>query len=1166
MSLPDPILSPEVTAPSAFVPLCVHSHFSLLEAASHIGDIIAIAKTNGWPAVGLSDSGVMYGMLEFYNGCKAAGIQPIIGMEAFLIAGDITERQNRQPWYHLPLFCKNLTGYRNLCRLASIAQTEGFYYKPRINWDVLEQNSEGLIALTGDMAGVLGRPLMRAMPEMAREHAQRLKTIFGPDCFVELQDHGKEAEQRLNADLVALAQEFDLPLVITNGSRFSRPGDHEVLNTLLCMQEGKTASESTRGQFYGPEYYLKSADELRQRFVNIAPEVREQALSNSLVIAERCRDLDIPQGESLLPAYPIPEDATEDSELRRISFDYAAQKYNAPSPEALPEVVTERLNYELGVISQMGFPAYFLIVWDFIDWARKRGIPVGPGRGSAAGSLVAYVLGITNLDPIEHNLLFERFLNPERVSMPDIDIDFCIDRREEVIQYVRDRYGANRVCQIATFGTLAARAAVKAVARVQDIPFSESDRLAKMIPTTPGTKLKDALADGMPLAVEVASNPDIAQWIELAKKMEGIACNVGVHAAGVVIAKDPLLDVVPIQRTKDGQIVSQLTMGDLEKLGLLKMDFLGLRNLTIIHNALNHIERHTGERIDIDHVPLDDPKVYTLLSAGETDGVFQLESSGMKALERDLKPSTFEDINALVALFRPGPLNSGMAKSFVDRKHGREAITVDHPALEPVLQSTYGTIVYQEQIMQITQVLAGYSLGRADLLRRAMGKKKADVMAKERDGFVSGCVENEVDEAVANKLFDAMTEFAAYCFNRSHSAAYAFVAYQTAYLKVHHPVAYLSALLSSVSSDLDKIQYYILTARKMGIAILPPDVCLSEQDFAPDGENIRFGLASIKNVGLGVVQAILEARTEAPFAGLDDFLKRVDPKILNRKTLESLILGGAFSGFGYTRKHLFDNVDTLIQFGTRAHEQRASGQSSLFDLMAASNPDASQASGLMLSGNPLVDYTDGEIQQHEKALLGFYLSSHPLDAVATRLPEMVTHTIAKLKSLTDGTKVMIGGLLGQTQQRQTKKGLPMAIATVEDFTSSIEILAFRNTALDLAPVWQDGHVLIVEGSLSVRGDDGEQVSVMVDKARVLEDVKPLELQFSMVPRYEDVAYLGRLLAQCRGDVPVFIRFPDGSVVKTGTPFWVDAGLVPTSLTPSLLSHFGAQVVLSQRVG
>ncbi|MBK8189432.1 MAG: DNA polymerase III subunit alpha [Vampirovibrionales bacterium] len=1140
-----------------FAPLTSHSHYSMLEGASKIPDLIAIAQEKGFPAMGLTDSGVMYGALEFYNAAKNAGVKPLIGCELFVVEGDITDRSSRKPWAHLPLLCKNFTGYRNLVKLVSIGQLEGFYYKPRVNWELIEAHREGLIALSGDMAGPIARHLLRGATAEGLEAARRLKALFGDDFYIELHDHGKEAEMRLTQELLQIADELGVETVISNNSRFSRAGDHEVHNILLCMQEGKTLHDSNRTEVYGPEYAIKDADELGALFQRLDRERVERSLDATLAVAAKC-DLEIPQGQSLLPAYPLPEGVTADAELERIAYECARQRYGAVEAG---DAVDKRLRYELGVIAQMGFPAYFLIVWDFIAFARKNGIPVGPGRGSAAGSLVAYVLGITNLDPLAHNLLFERFLNPERVSMPDIDIDFCIERREEVIQYVRQLYGDERVCQIATFGTLAARAALKAVARVSDIPFAESDRLAKMIPPTPGTKLKDALADGMELRKEVDANADVKALVDLALKIEGTACNVGTHAAGVVIAKDPLTDIAPLQKSKDGQVICQYTMGDLEKLGLLKMDFLGLRNLTIIANTLRLVEAAHGRRIDIDGIPLDDPKVYAMLSAGDTDGVFQLESSGMKALERDLKPSTFEDINALVALFRPGPLNSGMVKHFVDRKHGREEIVFPHPDLEPILNSTYGTIVYQEQIMQIAQTLAGYSLGRADLLRRAMGKKKAEVMAKERDGFVEGCVARNVSKALANELFDAMTEFAAYCFNRSHSAAYAFVAYQTAFLKAHYPVEYLSALLSSVSGDLDKVQHYMLTARRMGIRVLPPDVTRSGADFTPDGESIRFGLATVKNVGAGVVDLILAERARAPFAGLEDFLRRVDPKALNRKTLESLIRGGALACFGFSRKQLLENVETMTAFAARIQSQQETGQASLFDLMAAAAPATGDAAspamgGLILCGRD-EEFSQEEIQQAEKELLGFYVTSHPLDSLAELLPLLVSHDIIELKDAPDQSEVSIGGLLSKTQKKLTRKGTTMLIATLEDVSGAVEIVAFQKT-LDKVGEWlSDGARVMIHGKLSFRGDEGDRYSVMVDSASPIAAVRPLQLSFMSAPRYEDVDFLRRQLTANAGPNPVVIRFPDGFQFRAGKRFWAPDDRA--ALEAALRSHFGNQL-------
>ena len=1132
------------SSPRPFVHLHTHTHYSMLDATSRVSDLVKIAAQHEMPAIAITDHGVMYGAVELYNACKGTSVKPIIGVDLAVIDGDVTDHSSRQPMHQVVFLCKNETGYKNLVKMVSRAHLEGFYYKPRVNWDIIRTYSEGLIALTGDLTGPIGRPILRGLPDEARERAKLLKDIFGDDLYIEIFDHGKEAEMRFTTEACKIAAELDIELVVTNDTHFSRPGDDSIQNILLCMQQGKTLAEGGAREIYGPQFYIKSPQEMDSLFRHLDRSLVERALDNTIRITEQI-DFKMKQGESILPDFPLePGDTMEAALLREVEAGMQSH-YTEITSE-----LKERMEFELRIINQMGFPAYFLIVADFIKFARDNDIPVGPGRGSAAGSLVAFVLGITDIDPVEHNLLFERFLNPERVSMPDIDIDFCIDRREKVIEYVRKKYGGARVCQIITYGTLAARASLKAVARVMDLPFAESDKLAKMVPFGPAIKLKDALEDGMELKKLYDSDTSTKELVDLALALEGTAVSVGMHAAGVVIAKDDLDTLVPVQYTKDGResgmIVSQYPMGDLEKLGLLKMDFLGLRNLTIIDNTIELVKNSglSDNVPDMRHLPLDDEGVYAMLTEGDTDGVFQLESGGMKALVKDLKPSVFEDIGALVALYRPGPLNSGMVKQFVDRKHGRAKVEYKHPALEPLLKDTYGTIVYQEQIMQIAQSLAGYSLGQADLLRRAMGKKKAEIMEKEREGFLKGCEANNVDLKMADELFSTMSEFAAYCFNRSHSAAYALVAYQTAFLKVHHPVEYLCALLSSVTGDLEKTQFYILAARKMGLKILPPDVNTSRHDFTPDvlpdgSRGIRFGLASIRNVGSGVVESIVNARTEKPFTSLADFCERVDPKVLNRKTLESLVNSGAFEKFGHPRKQLFQNVENMAGYAGQCQQRKMTGQASLFSLFnSGDSEDTPEFGGLTLIGS-VEEYTDDEIQTFEKELMGFYVTSHPLDSIMETLPVLTTHTISELKGLPDGAEIIIGGLVSSLQKKMTKKNRPIWIGKIEDATSEIEFVMFSDSVEKLGEQVSEGKRLLLTGKLQYRGDNGEMQSIILNDSRPVEGVSPFQLYFMTPPKWEVLQAIGQLFARNRGPNPVILSFSDGTRIKTGFRFWVN---------------------------
>jgi DNA polymerase III subunit alpha len=1143
--------------PRPYVPLHLHSHYSVLDGASKVPDLVKIAAENNMPAIALTDHGVMHGAIELYQHCRKMGVKPIVGCEIYLLDGDPTDKVTKKKPNHLILLAKDNAGYKNLVKLVTKGQLEGYYYKPRVSWEQLADYSSGLVALTACLGGPISQPILQGNPEEARERASKLKNMFGDDFYLELQSHGIEGEQRVNAEMIKIARELDIELALTNDSHYSYKGQDRAHDVLLCLQMGKTLEDPTRMKFYGPEFYVKNGDEMVEAFHHYDSELVDRGLENTLNIAEKI-DLQLDMDQSILPHFPVPEGMSVESYLREVTTRCAENRLDG----SIPKDYQDRLDYELGIIEHMGFPSYFLTVWDFIDHAKQKGIPVGPGRGSAAGSLVAYSLGITNIDPIEHNLLFERFLNPERISMPDIDIDFCIERRGDVIKYVEERYGKERVAQIVTFGTLAARAALKGVARVLDIPFAESDRLAKMIPATPGTKLAEAIEPDMPLGKLYKEDARVKQIVDLALELEGTISNTGVHAAGVVISKDPLDEIVPLMVSKEGQLVTQYAMDHVASLGLLKMDFLGLRNLTIIDNTINLVSKHKGEQIDIEHLGLDDAAVFKMLETGDTDGVFQLESSGMKALVRDLKPTNFEDINALVALFRPGPLNSGMAEMFVKRKHGREKISYEHPDLEPLLKDTYGTIVYQEQIMQVAQTLGGYTLGQADLLRRAMGKKKPEEMEKQREIFLDGCEKHGVNTNVADKLFEAMAEFAAYCFNRSHSAAYALIAYQTAFLKKHYPVEYISALLSSVMSDLDKVKLYSLLAQKMGIKVLPPDIAISDKTFTPDGQAIRFGLACIKHVGEGVVEKIIASRDAEKnasgnaFETIEDFCDAVGLKNVNRRTLESLMMVGAFDRYGISRKKLLANVDNMYSYSQKRQHEKDSGQASLFSLL--SEPDAAKPK--ILWEGPDEEFAPSELQQFEKDLLGTYVSSHPLNDVQGILPLTATRSILELADVSDGTEVVLSGLITTLTHRTTKTNKPMVIGQLEDLTGTVEFVGFSEVCSQYAECLYDGKKVSITGKLQYRGDDS--YSIMVNSMRLLDDVHILNLNAKQRLKYEDIAFLGQCLARVRGGDPVIVSWPDKTKTMLGQQFWIDSTKADDMLKPMLETRFGETLELA----
>ncbi len=1120
-----------------YVPLHLHSEYSLLDGAIRVKELCEFAKENNMPAVAITDHGVMYSAIEFYRVAKETGIKALIGCEFYVHDGDIHEKNaSHNPLYHLVLIAKDKTGYMNLVKLVSIAHCEGMYYKPRINFELLEKYHDGLICSSACLGGEVLQNLLNKNYEGAKEAAKKYKDLFGEDYYIELQDHGLEEQKRTNPDLIKIAKELDIKMIITNDSHYLRKEDADWHDTLLCLQTNALKDDPNRFHFPNNEFYVKTPDELRDAFRWLDSETFDQCIQNTVDIAEQCH-LTLLGEKSPLPYYEVPKGHTAESYLDLKVHEGLKARYGDIPPE-----IEKRVKYELGIIEQMGFSAYFLITWDFIHFAKTHDIPVGPGRGSAAGSVVAYALGITDLDPIEHHLLFERFLNPERYSMPDVDIDFCIERRGEVIDYVTQKYGADKVCQIITFGTYAAKAAMKGVARVFNIPFARSNYLSSLIPAEPKAKIEDALKPGMELKKLYDEDPEVKKLVDMAKAIEGIKNNVGTHAAGVIISHKPLNEIVPVQPSKDGIIVTEYPMADLEKLGLLKMDFLGLRNLTMISKTMKLIKQRRGIEFDINKIPLDDKETYEMLESGDTDGVFQLESTGMKKLVKDLKPDVFEDLGALVALFRPGPLESGMVQDFVERKHGRQKISYAHPLLEPVLKDTYGTIVYQEQIMQVFQVLADYTLGQADMVRRMMGKKKLDEMAQQKGKFIEGAARHGMSAKDAAALFEQIEKFASYCFNRSHSAAYAFVAYQTAYLKCHYKVEYLSCLLSSVSSDQDKTQLYIEEAQKNGIKVMPPDINKSYAEFAPDGNNIRFGLASIKQVGEVVVEAIIKEReANGEYKSIYDFCKRVDPKCTNKRVMEGLIKSGAFSNIEKSRKQLLENLEYIVSTANKEAQAKELGQVSLF----AGLQDSEDFAGtkFQLSGSD-EEFDQRQLQNFEKEFLGFYVTSHPLSTIRDKLPFLMTHKITEIAGLPNDKVVTICGLITTARQIPTKKDPTKFIkfVTVEDLTGKIEVVCFNNKLADFGTFLEPEQRVIISGKVSKRSEE-EAASIIVDSVKPVDNSNIFTIEIKDELKYEELILLKQILCAYAGSDPVILKLKDeNSEVKvlTASMFWVDS--------------------------
>ena len=1057
-----------------FVHLHLHTQYSLLDGACQLDRLIAKAKEYRMPALAMTDHGNLFGAVDFYAQASKEGIKPIIGCELYMAPGSRFERTPQDGQYeganHITLLCRDLVGYKNLIKLVTAGYLEGFYYKPRIDRELFAQHGQGLVVLSGCLNSELGHALLDKDEAKAAQIAKfYLDAVGKENYYLEIQDHGLEDQRTMTRGVLPLAKRLGIPVVASNDVHYLNASDHKAHEILLCVQTGKTLRDADRWRFSSQQFYLKSPLEMQALFSEVP-----EALRNTIAIAERC-NLELTFGKIRLPKYAVPDGYTLDSYLRKLAEEGLRKRYGEPDAEAL-----DRLNRELEVIKKMGFAGYFLVVWDFISYARSRGIPVGPGRGSAAGSLVAYSLAITNIDPLRYGLLFERFLNPERISMPDMDIDFCDERRDEVIEYVRNKYGAENVSQIITFGTLGAKAVIRDVARAMGMTYAEGDKIAKMVPNTLNISLDEAVKDSAPLKQAIEKQPGVAELIETAKVLEGLTRHASTHAAGVVISSEPLTEHVPLYKGAKGEITTQYAMTAIEKIGLLKMDFLGLRTLSVIANSVKLIEQSRRVTVDVDTIPHDDPAAFHLLGEAKTFGVFQLESSGMRDLLRQLRPGRIEDVVALVAMYRPGPMEQ--IPKFIERKHGRTKVEYEHPLMEAILKETYGIMVYQEQVMRIASDLAGFSMGEADILRRAMGKKSPELMAEQRKKFVDGALARGVSEKKADKIFSLMEQFAGYGFNKSHAAAYAIIAYQTAYLKANYPVEFMAALLTSETSDTDKIVKYIEECRTMGIEVLPPDVNESSSDFTVVGDKIRFGLVAVKNVGETAIQSILAARTgEGRFRDLFDFCERVDLRLVNKRVVEALIKCGAFDSLGARRAQLMAVLDKAMEAAASTQRDRARGQVSLLDVLSPTGT-ARRPSPAMPD---LPEWDRLQLLATEKETLGFYITGHPLAEHRGLLAKYATTPAEELSNLQDKATVRVGAIVTAVKEISTKSGDRMAFVTLEDLTGSVEAVVFpdvyRSSMLHLA---KDSAVL-VKGQVDLAEDGAAKLLVS--------EVRPLAL-------------------------------------------------------------------------
>lgn len=1134
----------------AFTHLHVHTEYSLLDGSSKIKELTARAKELGMDSLAITDHGVMYGVIDFYRAAKEVGIKPILGCEVYVAPGSRFDRENtggEDRYYHLVLLAENDQGYKNLMKIVSKGFVEGFYYKPRVDYEVLETYHEGVIALSACLAGEVQKYLARGMYEEAMRSAQRYEGIFGKNnFFLELQDHGLPEQKMVNQGLLRLSRDTGIELVATNDIHYTFAEDEKAHDILLCIQTGKKVADEDRMRYAGGQYYCKSEEEMQALF----PYARE-ALENTHKVAERC-NVEIEFGVTKLPKYEVPEGFDSWTYLNHLCREGFKTRY--PKDDG---TLSRRLDYELDVIRTMGYVDYFLIVWDFINYARSKDIMVGPGRGSAAGSIVSYTLGITNIDPVRYNLLFERFLNPERVSMPDIDVDFCYERRQEVIDYVVEKYGKDQVVQIVTFGTLAAKGVVRDVGRVLDLPYAMCDSIAKMIPNDLGMTLDKAIAANPDLRKLYNEDAQVKYLIDMSKRLEGLPRHTSMHAAGVVIGSRSIDEFVPLSKAADGTITTQFTMTTIEELGLLKMDFLGLRTLTVIQNAVHLAEKDYGISIDIDHIDFDDKRVLESIGTGRTEGVFQLESGGMKSFMKELKPENLEDIIAGISLYRPGPMD--FIPRYLKGKNDKSSITYECPQLEPILSPTYGCIVYQEQVMQIVRDLAGYTMGRSDLVRRAMSKKKTAVMEKERQNFVygneaegvKGCIANGIDEKTANHIYDEMIDFAKYAFNKSHAAAYAVVSYQTAYLKYYYPKEFMAALMSSVMENVSKFSEYILNCRRMmNIAVLPPDINEGESGFSVSGGGIRYGLSAIKSVGKPVVDAILEERAKnGKFRTMEDFINRMTQREVNRRTLENFIKSGALDSLPGTRRQKMAVGPALLENKARERKNAFEGQLSLFDIAGEEEKKEFE-----VVFPDVGEYAKEELLAFEKDILGVYISGHPLDDYEALWRKNITATAADFivdeeteeAVVKDGIKAVIGGLVTGKTVKTTRTGQLMAFITLEDLMGSVEVIVFPRDYENNRDLLTEDEKLFIRGRVSL-GD--EPVGKLVCEQVIPFDAvsRQLWLQFEDMAGYQAAeAELMELLKSSEGNDQVVIYLKKERAKKMLPPNWnvmADAGLL-----------------------